>query len=247
MNKMLEAEIGQTVSQIPMENVESSWLACAMVSDTFNMNQAKDGKDGHQFDHVPHHIYHQLPEIPRTDNDIWNMNRISQHAVCYCCGTLTCCGGPTNKKDYFDEFKACHKKTCPLLNGLRIMEVEELREMGVTRPEQAPNMRRSYHRSFMKLNEFTDHVRKSKDLIEEYDYHTLVAIQTNDPTPRDRYGFKRVCSPCMNPQCSFFGVCTVREHYLNDITFTDSDTMFKYVGAIPVDRFEFFKKTIAFY
>jgi hypothetical protein len=61
----------------------------------------------------------------------------------------------------------------------------------------------------------------------------------SEPSPRYRFGFRRLCSPCMNVECSFFGSCTVREHYdcTDTICVTDSWSMHKHVGAYPQDHF----------
>ena len=274
MGQMIDCAVGTVVTQVPEDQVDKSWLYCAISADLFNMNKSKDGRNGYQFDHVPHNLYHPLPQIERNHLDIWAMRRASQHMTCFNCGFLTCCGGPTNKENYIDEFQVSHKPACPFLNALRSMTLDQLRDMGVTVPENNPNMRRSYYRSFMKLREFSRHIRNAvnNDL-----YSTTIAIQTmwlansirfqlhfrgenpgphpddvlepligdwgdnehdnHNPTARFRFGLKRLCTPCMNPQCSFFGNCTIKRHYCTRAQFTDSDTMFKHVGAVPLDHF----------
>jgi hypothetical protein len=44
--------------------------------------------------------------------------------------------------------------------------------------------------------------------------------------PIFRFGIQRVCAPCMNQRCPFYGVCTVRGHYGNHV-------LYKHPGAIP--------------
>lgn len=277
IQKALAVELGQPTLQYPIDESFRIWLACATRLDYFDLNQAKDKKDGYQFDHVPHYMYHPIPEIERTETDIWNLKRISAQVVCFNCGTLTCCGGETNKQDNFHLFRVRHKRACPLINGLRVMSLRELQDMGNTMQEPHRNMRRSYYRSFMKLKSFNELIKNSQVIDRFGDRAVTLALQimwianciryqlhytgppggpspedhlevivrdwfenqenVARPCPRYRYGFKRLCSPCMNPACSFFGRCTVKEHYVGNVTHSHSDTMFKHVGAIPTNCF----------
>jgi hypothetical protein len=278
MQQFLDSSVGQLVIQLPIDQAAAVWTSCAAQSDYYDLNQDKDGKDGYQFDHVPHHLYHTMPEFQRNFHDIWNLNAISIKVVCFNCGYLTCCGGPTNKKDYIDEFKSRHRAGCPLVNALRSMNLEQLQQMSIARLEQYPNTRRSYYRSFMNLNTFNDVIRSSR--VGNYrDTSTKLALQTmwvancicyqlhfsgppggpsaddelenpivswfdneetaDRPCARYRFGLRRLCAPCMNPNCSFFGGCTVHEHYLPASTYSDANTRFKHVGAVPLERFEF--------
>jgi hypothetical protein len=35
--------------------------------------------------------------------------------------------------------------------------------------------------------------------------------------PMLRFGIMRVCRPCINSKCCFFGVCTLRSHYMSHV------------------------------
>lgn len=78
-------------------------------------------------------------------------------------------------------------------------------------------------------NEFEefDHLQEYSDEDDEFDdegNHELNPRRHLPPTLR--FGIMRVCQPCMNSKCCFFGVCTVRSHYMSHV---DG----KHPGAMP--------------